>query len=68
MAWAAWCSVLCDAILEQPMGCAVSIAAEDIGAKSDATSATIVEMDQNRRMVNREYTFTFFRKATGFFL
>lgn len=44
------------------------MAAADIGANSDATSASTVEMDQNRRMVNREYTFTFFRKATGFFL
>ncbi len=42
------------------------MAAADIGANSDATSANTVEMAQNRRMVNREYSFTFFPKAIGF--
>lgn len=40
--------------------------AVDIGANSDAVKASTVEMDQNRRMVNREYTFTLSRKAIGF--
>jgi len=56
------------AILEQPMGCPAIMDAEDIGANSDAARASTVEMDQKRRMVNREYTFTLSLNAIGFSL
>lgn len=50
------------------MGCPAIMDAVDIGANSDAARASTVEMDQNCRMVNREYTFTLSLKAIGFSL